>query len=162
MQNRLYFQTLKYIGIDVNKSQLEIGKSKYPDADCIEGTIQTIDHIKGDFVLCVQVIGNTRFELEKSDTNMVVQKLIDILNIDGNLIFNIDKSSPKQEDDISMLLNKYFTSVKQVNYRRSNINVNRYLACMIAIFLYYLPFLRGIGKTKKIYYVCKGKKDIHK
>ena len=157
MQNRPYFQTDRYFGIDVYLPNLQHGEKIYPEAEMVHGEIGDVKNLKGDFVLCVQVIGNARFNSES--TINTLNCLINMLNQNGDLILNIGKSSLQYEKETKNILENSFAKITEITYGKIiDKELNTYLSYAIAWLLYYIPFLRRYGRKWKVFYVCEGKK----
>lgn len=157
MLNYNLFETKKYIGVDLDNERLILGKKKYPQAAAVYSTIEDCENVHGDFVLCIQVFNNIYFQ--KDRIMFALDKLTSMLNKNGSMIFNIGKDVVKYENEIDAYLKSNFKKIKKKQYGApfSNNQYNSRLSLVIAVAMYFLPFIRKIGGHDYVYYYCQNK-----
>lgn len=151
MENRPWFRTKKYIGIDLDEYRLKTGKAKYPEAEIIRGRLEEIENVFGGFVLCVQVL--TANNVDPEFTMPVVKSLVQMVEEKGVLVFNISKMYLGYEKEIDNHLCQYFSVIKKLKYGALS-GRDTCFAPLIALFMYFIPFLRYGKNYTKIYYIC--------
>lgn len=155
MENKGWFKTQRYIGIDVDQDRLDLAQANHSDAEIINAKIEEITGLVGDIVLCVQVMNNRYFDVE--NTYVATKALIEMVRPGGVLIFNISRKAFKFEEEILMLLERSFDTIKVRKYGALSA-IRTVFSPLIAGLMYIFPFLRkGLG-YQKIYYVCKGRR----
>ena len=155
MENKRLFQTSRYVGIDVDKDRLAAAQLRHPDAKVINAPIEDVGDLKGDMVLCVQVMHNRFFRVE--NTLAVVNALVQMVRPNGALIFNFGRPSFPYERQVDGLLATAFTSVKKRKYGALSAN-QTVLAPLLAVAMFLIPVLRRDRVfTRRTYYVCRGR-----
>ncbi len=157
MQNRPFFRTRRYIGMDLDAERLEKGKKDYPGVEAVEGRIgdDGLD-IQGDCVLCVQVFNNQHFD--PAQTFDGVRSLVDMTRSGGILVFNIARRAFDAEEEIDRHLGETFERVDKVPYGAlSGINLGPF-SPLAAMAMNVVPALRRGAGYQKIYYRCNGKR----
>ncbi len=154
MENKRLFQTSRYVGIDVDKDRLAAAQLRHPDAKVINAPIEDVGDLKGDMVLCVQVMHNRFFRVE--NTLAVVNALVQMVRPNGALIFNFGRPSFPYERQVDGLLAAAFTWVKKRKYGALSAN-QTVLAPLLAVAMFLIPVLRRGQGFHKTYYVCRGR-----
>lgn len=92
MLNKPFFATENYISVDINKTKLDEGLARYPDAKVVNTTIQ--DYLndpeteRPDVLVCVQTMGTNQF-FEHGETYSTIEQMYHALRPGGGMIFNI-------------------------------------------------------------------------
>jgi SAM-dependent methyltransferase len=154
MENKPLFQTSRYVGIDVDKDRLSEAHRRNPDAEVINAPIEDVGDLKGDMVLCVQVMHNRFFKVE--NTLPAVSALVQMVRPNGALIFNFGRPSFPYESQIDGLLAPAFSSVKKRKYGALSAS-QTVLAPLLALAMFVVPALRKGRGFHKTYYVCRGR-----
>ncbi len=154
MENKRWFRTKRYIGIDVDRERLAAAQAKHPDAETICAKLEETSDVTGDFVLCVQVMNNRYFDV--ADTIAGTEALIRMVRPGGVLIFNISKRAFSFEEDIFALLKRSFDTIKIERYGALSAP-STVFSPIIAGLMYLFPVLRKGRGYQKIYYVCQGR-----
>lgn len=157
MLNKKYFFTKKYVGMDINLLELEEGKKNFPDATTIHSNLHDaqFDNM-ADFVQCVQVFVNIKFDKEKSIS--AVRKLISFIKEEGVLLVNTGPESIEYEEEIRQLLEKSFNKVEHIKYGNFGIDdCHPYLSLLLGGLMYYIPILRTFRGHKGAYFRCSGR-----
>ena len=81
MQNRPWFQTDEYIGVDWEQERMDKGMARWPGAKSVQSRLEDVSGIAGDFVMCVLVFHNKFFDPEL--TLPVVRNLISMVRPGG-------------------------------------------------------------------------------
>ncbi len=159
MWNYPLFQTQRYIGVDIDKTSLDLGRKTYPRAEAVRVPMEQATHVKGDYLLCVQVFNNVHFDVKR--TIDAVGALCAMVNPKGTLIFNIGKDSKKYEEDIDALLSSKFGTVEKIRYGSVYSTRQRPMIVSLIFALAMLKFtsLRGIGGYQKVYYFCTNRRS---
>lgn len=155
MENKPLFQTARYIGIDVDQERLAEAKRQHPDTEIIHAPIEDVRDVRGDMVLCVQVMHNRYFSVE--NTVAAVRALIAMVRPNGALIFNFGRPSFPYEAEIDRLVGPTFASVKKRKYGALSAN-ETILAPLLALVMFLVPALRKGRGYHKTYYVCRGRR----
>ena len=155
MENKRLFRTARYIGIDADEGRLNEAKRRQPDAETIHGSIEDINGVKGDMVLCVQVMHNRFFNVE--NTPAAVRALIAMVRPGGALIFNFGRPSFPYEEEVDRMLAPAFATVSKRMYGALSANAT-VLAPVLALAMFLVPPLRRGRGYHKTYYVCKGRR----
>lgn len=158
MNFRPQFHTKRYIGVDLDEERIKYGIKRFPDNT--EGRVCKIEDmevdLQGDFVACIQAIGtNHRFNTENTMT--CVNKLVAATREGGVLVFNTGEECIGCDHDIKALLSQSFEDVRTIYYGAFNIKTFRPISFILAYFMEFLPFLRTIGKKKRILYICRNR-----
>jgi len=153
MQNRMFFETDDYVGIDVDQERLDANKVRFPGVRTICAEIEKATDLSGDVVLCVQVMHNRFFATER--TVPTIAAMCRMLRPGGMLIFNLGERNIPFESEIDALLRENFTMVQKRPYGAFSEN-ETYLSPLLAGLMYLLPPLRLLGGARKIFYVCHG------
>ena len=114
MQNRMLFETNDYVGIDVDAERLEANRQRYPGVRTICAEIETATALRGDVVLCVQVMHNRFFATER--TVPTIAAMAAMLRPGGMLIFNLGERNMPYEGEVDAFLRANFTAVKKRPY----------------------------------------------
>ena len=154
MENKPLFQTSRYVGIDVDKDRLSEARRRNPDAEVINAPIEDVGDLKGDMVLCVQVMHNRFFKVE--NTLPAVSALVQMVRPNGALIFNFGRPSFPYESQIDGLLAPAFSLVKKRKYGALSAS-QTVLAPLLALAMFVVPALRKGRGFHKTYYVCRGR-----
>lgn len=154
MENKRWFGTERYIGIDVDRERLAAAQANHPDAEIMCAKLEDVDGVTGDIVLCVQVMNNRYFKI--SNTFLATERLVQMVRPGGVLIFNISKRAFSFEEDILALLKRSFESIKIEKYGALSAP-STVFSPLIAGLMYFLPVLRKGRGYQKIYYVCQGR-----
>ena len=155
LENKRWFRTMRYIGIDVDSERLATAKAKYPNAETLCAKLEETSDVTGDFVLCVQVMNNRYFDV--ADTLAGIEALVRMVRPGGVLIFNISKRAFSFEGDIFALLKRSFDTIKVRKYGALSAP-STVFSPFIAGLMYLLPVLRKGRGYQKIYYVCQGRR----
>ena len=157
MQNRPFFRTRRYIGMDLDAERLEKGQKDYPGAEAVKGRIGEAGlEIQGDCVVCVQVFNNQHFD--PAQTFDGVRALVAMTRTGGMLVFNIAKRAFDAEADIDSHLGNTFETVDKDPYGAlSGVSLGP-LSPLVAAAMDILPALRRGAGYQKIYYRCSGKR----
>lgn len=161
MKNRPYFHTESYIGMDPNPSLLKEGAEKYPDASVVNCDVLSAPiGLKADFIHCVQVLVNSEFKV--STTLSVIQRLVNMTNVRGVLIFNTSRSTLAYESDIDDILAENFATIKKIRYGNFGIKggVGPF-SIIIAVFFLIFPWFRESTRHDKTYYLCVDRIDVN-
>lgn len=155
MENRRFFKTDRYLGIDINADRIEAGLRKYLDAEAKVARIEELDEsYAADVVLCVQTIGtHAAFSNDKALT--AVQNLIAATREGGTLIVNIGLKCV--HDGIEDLLRSSFENVDARYYGRKSRILIQPLPLITAHIFKYFPKFRG---NSKVYFVCTNRKNM--
>lgn len=155
MQNRMLFETRDYVGIDVDEARLEANQARHPGVRTVCAEIEHATGLKGDVVLCVQVMHNRFFATDR--TVPTIRAMCDMLRPGGLLIFNLGERNMPHEGEVDALLRERFARVKKRPYGAFSAN-ETYLSPLLAGLMYLLPPLRLLGGARKILYVCHDSK----
>ena len=66
MDNRPYFRSTRYVGVDLDVDRLVTGRRRFPGALAVAMRIEQDCGVAGDFVLCVQMFVNRHFPAEQT------------------------------------------------------------------------------------------------
>ena len=146
-RNKRLFQTSRYVGIDVDKDRLAAAQLRHPDAKVINAPIEDVGDLKGDMVLCVQVMHNRFFRVE--NTLAVVNALVQMVRPNGALIFNFGRPSFPYERQVDGLLAAAFTWVKKRKYGALSAN-QTVLAPLLAVAMFLIPCCAGTGFSQDV------------
>lgn len=153
-ENKRFFRTKRYIGIDADDQRIEAGLKQHPDAEGEAIKIEDLgERHAADVVLCVQAIG-TNVKFESENALKAVEKLIEVTRPGGALIVNVGSKSPTH--GIESALRAAFEHVEIRRYGRRMASFPVPLPQIIAYFMNAFQSLRG---DTKIYCLCKGKRD---
>lgn len=155
MNNRPYFRSERYIGVDLDVERLVGGRRRFPEALAVAMRIEQDCGIAGDFVLCVQMFVNRHFPAEQ--TLAAARALVQMTRPGGTLIFNIARRNLPWESDIDRLLQGTFDDVHKFRYGVLSGRDFGPLATPIALATLALPVLRRGDQADKVYYRCRGK-----
>jgi len=168
MGNKHFFSTKKYICVDINQTDLDIGKKKNPNAVIINSRIQEFlqdpHQQKPDLLACFQTMGtNAKFEHE--ETLDVINSMYKFLKPGGSMIFNICwlKNINEVEKQLSHFFDKKFKSVDCKFYGALHITPKKpifgFIRFILAYLMHILPPLRTFFGLKKerLYYCCHKK-----
>ncbi len=159
MENRRFFETDDYVGIDVDAERLAADEARYPGVRTIcaeiEKAAEVSGGLKGDVVLCVQVMHNRFFATDR--TVPTIAAMCDMLHPGGMLIFNLGERNMPFEGEIDALLGSRFAKVGKRPYGAFSAR-ETYFSPILAGLMYLLPPLRLLGGARKIFYVCHGAK----
>ena len=151
-ENKRFFRTKRYIGVDANQERIETGLKRHPDAEGEAIKIEDLgERHAADIVLCVQVIG-TDVKFESENALKAVKKLIQVTRPGGALIVNIGSKSPT--NGIVAALRAAFEYVEVRRYGRRMASFPVPLPQIIAHLMNRFQSLRG---DNKVYCLCKGK-----
>ena len=157
MRNKRFFETLSYVGIDIDESQLAIGQKRCPEAKVLTCSILDVpNRIKGDFLHCIQVFVNADFENKQAVD--VTRKLVSMVRKDGVLLMNTGRKTLAYDHEILEILSRHFDQVRVVRY--GNWGISRqsiFLSLVVASFMYFFPFSRTWGGHSKTYFKCEGR-----
>jgi hypothetical protein len=154
MENKPLFQTTRYLGIDVDKERLAEAHRRNPDSEVINGPIEDVGDLKGDMVLCVQVMHNRFFKVE--NTVDAVTAMVNMVRPNGALIFNFGRPSFLYEAEVDEVLAPAFVSVKKRKYGALSANQTIF-APVLALAMFFIPALRKGRGFRKTYYLCRGR-----
>lgn len=152
MLNRRFFETKRYVGVDLDADRLRQGQARYPEAEAVAGRVEEVSGVHGDFVLSVQMFVNKHFDVDL--TLRGVEGLVGMVNPGGTLIFNISKRNFAHEDEIDALLADSFRHVEKVKYGALSARDIGPLALPVALAMLVCPPLRRGRGFQKIYYRC--------
>lgn len=168
MGNKHFFSTKKYICVDINQTDLDIGKKKNPNAVIINSRIQEFlqdpHQQKPDLLACFQTMGtNAKFEHE--ETLDVINSMYEFLKPGGSMIFNICwlKNINEVEKKLSNFFDKKFQSVDCKSYGAFHKTPKKpifgFIRFILAYLMHTLPPLRTYFGLKKerLYYFCQKK-----
>jgi SAM-dependent methyltransferase len=155
MQNRMFFDTADYVGIDVDAERQAANQVRYPGVRTVCAEIEQVTDLVGDVVLCVQVMHNRFFATDR--TVATVAAMYNMLRPGGMLIFNLGERNMPFEGAVDALLAKKFQRVNKRPYGAFSAN-ETYLSPLLAALMFLLPPLRLLGGTRKVFYVCHGAK----
>ncbi len=155
---RPWFETRRYIGVDLDAGRIREGREKYPEAEGVVCAMEEMDPaLRGDFVACIQAIGiNSHFD--PGNTLACVRKLAEATNEGGILIFNAGLPDGSSGEKIEALLRPHFASVEAVPYGAFNAPIGRPAAYVMAQAMNVLPFLRTVAGERRVLYTCTGRK----
>lgn len=164
MGNRKLFGTSHYIGIDIDEDRIQSGKQKYPEARAVLSSIEEATGLNGDVVVCVQTININR-SFESKSAIPVVEKLVEMCNPGGYLIFNVGNigGPPKDiEPSIDAVLNRRFERIHKRRYGAFDAKTRSVSSdtSMIIAYLMHLfpPFRTMFGfRYRRLYYCCKNR-----
>ena len=163
MQNRMFFETEEYLGIDVDADRLAYNENCFPGVRMVCAEIEKASNylgdLRGDVVLCVQVMHNRHFATDR--TVPTIAAMCTMLRPGGTLIFNLGKRNMPFEAAADALLEKNFASVKKRPYGAFSAN-QTYLSPILAVLMYLLPPMRLLGGARKVFYVCHGARKWHR
>ena len=119
MGNKHFFSTEKYVCVDIDQKDLEIGKSNNPDAIIINSRMQ--EYLKDDnqekpnVLVCFQTMGTNAF-FEHNESIDVIKSMYSFLKPGGSMIFNIVwiKGINDMEKELSSFFENKFETV---NYK---------------------------------------------
>jgi hypothetical protein len=155
MENRRFFQTRSYTGVDIDAERLAIGAKANPGVTAIHSPMESMPStLQGDFVLCVQTIGtNKLFSNER--TLPSVENIVAATASGGTLLFNIGPGSLGHSREVEKFLARNFGYVRKRVYGAFNDRRKRpAVSVAIARLMQFLPPLRATKKRPFIYYVC--------
>ncbi len=158
MQNRRFFDTAYYVGIDVDQDRLDANEIRYPGVRTICAEIEKAPELlerPADVVLCVQVMHNRHFKIGR--TIPTISAMYGMLRPGGMLIFNIGARNMPFEEKIDALLQGKFDRIIKRPYGAFSAK-ETYFSPLLAVLMYLLPSLRLRGGAGKIFYVCHGRK----
>ena len=157
MQNRMLFETEEYVGIDVDAERLASNEKRFPGVHTvcaeIEKATNSLGSLRGDVVLCVQVMHNRQFATDR--TMPTIAAMCTMMRPGGTLIFNLGKCNMPFEAAADALLAENFASVKKRPYGAFSAN-QTFLSPILAVLMYLLPPMRLLGGARKVFYVCHG------
>ncbi|MBT3533007.1 MAG: class I SAM-dependent methyltransferase [Rhodospirillaceae bacterium] len=151
MQNRMFFDTDDYVGIDVDQERQDANQARFPGVRTVCAEIEQATDLTGDVVLCVQVMHNRFFTTER--TVPTIAAMCGMLRPGGMLIFNLGQRNMPFEGEIDALLREKFATVKKRPYGALS-DRETYLSPLLAGLMFLLPPLRLLGGARKIFYVC--------
>lgn len=168
MFNKRFFRTKKYICVDIDQNELELGKKSNPDAIIINKRIQEFlkenHEKKPNILVCFQTMGVSKF-FQHNESIEVIKSMYQCLDTGGSMLFNIawNKNSDKLEKELSTFFDKKFETVSFKFYGAFHKTVKKpmhgLLRFILAYLMYWLPFLRNMFGLKKqrLYYCCYNK-----
>ena len=122
MLNKCFFNTKKYVSVDINQIKLSEGMEKYPDAIAVNETIQNyLSKItkKPNLLVCVQTFGTNMF-FEHQETFEVIKNMSKTLSFDGSMVFNVgsygDVDLEELKNKLSPLLKGQFQNINFMFY----------------------------------------------
>ena len=154
MQNKPWFASRRYLGVDIDADRLAAAQARHPDAETHCSALEEVSGIEGDFVLCVQVMSNRFFAVEK--TVAASRALVAMVRPGGTLVFNISKRAFAFEAEIDALLAASFADVHKARYGALSA-LETILSPLLAGLMYLIPVLRRGAGYQKIYYRCRGR-----
>ncbi|HJP21510.1 MAG TPA: methyltransferase domain-containing protein [Alphaproteobacteria bacterium] len=155
MQNKPWFASQRYLGIDLDAERLAAAQARHPDSEILCLALQDVANIEGDFVLCIQVMNNRFFAVD--DTMAACRALVAMVRPGGELVFNLSKRALAFEAEIDALLADNFSDVHKAKSGTLSA-LETMLSPLLAGVMYFFPLLRrGVG-YEKIYYRCQGRK----
>ena len=168
MGNKHFFSTEKYVCVDVDQTQLDIGKRRNPNVVTINSKIQEFlkneQQQKPDLLACFQTMGtNAKFEHE--ETLEVIKLMYRFLKPGGSMIFNVCwlKNINEMEKQLSHFFDNKFKSVDCKFYGALHITPKKpipgFIRFILAYLMHGLPPLRTYFGLKKerLYYFCQKK-----
>jgi SAM-dependent methyltransferase len=170
MRNKRFFKTDKYVCVDVDQSELDIGKRENPDVISINSRIQDFmnnnDTYEADILVCVQTMG-TNISFEHEETIKVIKQMYHFLKPGGSMIFNVAENKninlDQLENQFKEFFNNKFESVKVRKYGAFHITlknpIHRYNRLLLAYLMNFFSPLRTLFgfKKERIYFACKKK-----
>lgn len=157
MDNRPYFRSTRYVGVDLDVDRLVTGRKRFPEALAVAMRIERDCGVAGDFVLCVQMFVNRHFPAEQ--TLEAAEALVRMTRPGGTLIFNIARRNLPWEADIDRLLGGTFADVHKFRYGVLSGRDFGPLAAPIALATLALPPLRSGDAADKVYYRCRNRRE---
>ena len=168
MGNKHFFSTEKYVCVDIDQKDLEIGKSNNPDAIIINSRMQ--EYLKDDsqekpnVLVCFQTMGTNAF-FEHNESIDVIKSMYSFLKPGGSMIFNIVwiKGINDMEKELSSFFENKFETVNYKFYGAMHKTwkkpVPGFIRFMLAYLMHIFPPLRTFFGLKKerLYYCCRNK-----
>jgi threonine dehydrogenase-like Zn-dependent dehydrogenase len=168
MFNKRFFRTKKYICVDIDENELNLGKKNNPDAIIINKKIQQFlkekNQIKPNILVCFQTMGVSKF-FEHIESIEVIKSMYEYLSPGGSMFFNIacEKNINRIEKELSNFLSKKFEKINFKYYgafhKTQKKQIPAFFRLILAYSMYLLPLLRTMFGTKKqrLYYDCRNK-----
>jgi len=162
MPYRPLFKTEHYIGVDLDSTRLKEGLDQYPETEICESSLFDMpENIKGDLVVCIQMIEvNAKFDNKR--TMEAVDKLIRATNYCGALIFNVGVNGNDwqiKRDKIAAILKKYFNNISIDRIGFYNQPLPMIITLPIAYIIKSIPFLYHISTPNCLLFSATGKKQ---
>jgi len=168
MGNKHFFSTEKYVCVDIDQKDLEIGKSNNPDAIIINSRMQ--EYLKDDsqekpnVLVCFQTMGTNAF-FEHNESIDVIKSMYSFLKPGGSMIFNIVwiKGINDMEKELSSFFENKFETVNYKFYGAMHKTwqkpVPGFVRFILAYLMHIFPPLRTFFGLKKerLYYCCRNK-----
>ncbi len=168
MGNKHFFSTEKYVCVDIDQKDLEIGKSNNPDAIIINSRMQ--EYLKDDnqekpnVLVCFQTMGTNAF-FEHNESIDVIKSMYSFLKPGGSMIFNIVwiKGINDMEKELSSFFENKFETVNYKFYGAMHKTwqkpVPGFIRFILAYLMHIFPPLRTFFGLKKerLYYCCRNK-----
>ena len=168
MGNKHFFSTEKYVCVDIDQKDLEIGKGKNPDAIIINSRMQ--EYLKDDsqekpnVLVCFQTMGTNAF-FEHNESLDVIKSMYSFLKPGGSMIFNIVwlKGIDDIEKELSLFFENKFETVNCKFYGAMHKTwqkpVPGFIRFILAYLMHMFPPLRTFFGLKKnrLYYCCRNK-----
>ncbi len=170
MGNKHFFSTEKYICVDIDQKELDLGKIKNPDAIIINSRMQEYlkndNQEKPDVLVCFQTMGTNEF-FEHDESLDVIKSMYNFLKPGGSMIFNIVwlNNINNLEKQLSSFFEKKFESVNFKYYGafhktwKKPIRGSGIIRFVVAYLMHIFPPLRTFFGLKKerLYYCCRNK-----
>ena len=110
------FKPINYIGIDLNKLQIEKNITNYPEYSFYNKDINNLDlSKKADFVVCVECLG-INLSYDNSKLNKFFNEVFKNINQNASICFNIEKGLYLENKEFFNKLSINFKKTKIVNY----------------------------------------------
>ena len=152
-----YISSDIYYALDIDINSINFIKKNYPEVTTYHSSIEDFKtSLKWNLVLCLQTIG-INYHYNNNNTPMNINKLINITEQDGTLIFNLGPESIKFKNTIEKKLKDKFLNLKMIEYGTLSSNNYTIISIILGLTMYYFPFLRNLTKTYCLF-ICKNKK----
>ncbi len=157
MKNRRLFKTKEYYGVDIDRSALDEGLARYPDAKAVHARIEQADTPLADFALCIHVFATMNFV--DSDSMEVVRALVSKIAPDGTLLMSLKNNRKNVLYDLPAhvaLLREAFHQVDVMSLDIDNTR-SRFAYLKAKYHLYRRP---KVIDPMRIYCRCVGRKQV--
>ena len=168
MGNKHFFSTKKYLCVDINKKDLEIGKSRHPEANTINCRIQEYlkdeNQEKPEVLVCFQTMGTNAY-FEHDESVEVIKSMYNFLKPGGSMIFNIAwlKNINGLENELSSFFKNKFEKVNFKFYGAMHKTWKKplpgFMRFILAYTMYiFFPLRTCFGlKKERLYCYCQNK-----
>ena len=154
MENRRFFMTKEYYGVDLDRQALNRGLALYPEAHAVHAKIEDADIPAADFAVCINVFGATNFS--NSNSMEVVRRIVAHIAPGGVLLITLKRKNRLYDlDEHLQLLREAFRRVDAIP-----ITLDLFPSTMawLMVFYHFVKPPKDVENPKRLYCRCIGKR----